>query len=84
MNHRKTLIRKLKSQNRKQRNLLKLCSPAATKKYLESIKIFKEEIERLEDKNKTLKKEVFKFRAREEVFKKKGFFKKLWEVIKNV
>lgn len=79
----KTLIQKLKSQNRKQKNLLKLCNPETVKTYLENIKIFKEEIERLTEKNKSLQNEVYFYKTKVEAFGKKNIFQKFWEVVKN-
>lgn len=83
MSEHKTLIMKLKSQVRKQRNLLKLCSPEMVKSYLENIETFKNEIERISKENTTLKKEVFIYKSREQAFGKKSIFRKFWEVLKN-
>jgi len=83
MNRRKTLIMKLKSQKRRMVNLLKMCSPTMIKTYLENIKTFKDEMERLSEENKSLKKEVFIYKSKEQAFGKQGFFRKVWEVIKH-
>jgi len=82
MSQRKTLIQKLKSQNRRMKSTLKLYNPKTVKLYIENLKIFKKEIEKLSEEKKSLEKEVYFYKSKVEAFGKKGFFKKLWEVIR--